>query len=307
MRVPGQPRILVVDDEPANIELIAKIFEDDCEVLFALDGEKATKIAGETVLDVILLDVMLPGMDGFEICSRLKASELTRDIPVIFITGSGDIEAETRGLELGAMDYIAKPINPPAVRMRVRNQIELKRAREQLARLATTDGLTGLANRRRFDEVLALEHARHSRSGVELGLIMLDIDHFKNFNDTYGHVRGDECLREVARAMASSLWRATDLAARYGGEEFACILPEARPPHGVRDVAERIRRAVENLNIPHGNSPTADHVTVSLGAIGICCRKTSGPSSLVARADEFLYRAKAQGRNQVVFSSGVEC
>ncbi|WP_255412101.1 diguanylate cyclase [Desulfonatronum sp. SC1] len=217
--ITGKPsaRILVVDDEPVNIELIADIFDRDHEILFAVNGEQALKVAAASIPDVILLDVMLPGMDGFEVCARLKADALTRDIPVIFITGLGDTAAETKGLELGAMDYIAKPINPPVVRMRVGNQIELKRARDQLARLASTDGLTGLANRRRFDETLAQENARHVRSRERVTLIMLDIDHFKLFNDTYGHVRGDECLRSVAGVLKAALHRATDLAARYGG------------------------------------------------------------------------------------------
>ena len=302
-----QSRILVVDDEPANIELIADIFEHDYEVLFAMNGEKALEIAAAAAPDLILLDVMLPGMDGFEVCSRLKAEPLTRDIPVIFVTGLGDTAAETKGLELGAMDYITKPINPPVVRMRVRNQIELKQARDQLARLATTDGLTGLANRRRFDEVLAMEHARHVRSGAKLALIMLDIDHFKLFNDTYGHVRGDDCLRAVAKVLKTTLHRATDLAARYGGEEFACILPDTIPPHGAHAVAERIRREVAGLNIPHGNSPTAGHVTVSLGVITACCTQDSDPSALVSLADKQLYRAKTAGRNQTCLAQDVNC
>ncbi len=299
-------RILVVDDEPVNIELIADIFEQEHEVLFAVNGEQALKLAATSAPDVILLDVMLPGMDGFEICSRLKADPLTRDIPVIFITGLGDTAAETKGLELGAMDYIAKPINPPVVRMRVSNQIELKRARDQMARLASTDGLTGLANRRRFDETLAQEHARHVRSGDDLALIMLDIDHFKLFNDTYGHVRGDECLRAVAVELKASLHRATDLAARYGGEEFICILPEAKSEPGARAVAERIRQAIADLNIPHGNAPTADHVTVSLGVVITRCDQTSTPDKIVARVDEQLYRAKSQGRNQVCLALGMD-
>ena len=299
-------RILVVDDEPVNIELIADIFDQDHDVLFAVSGEQALKLAATSSPDVILLDVMLPGMDGFEVCSRLKSDPLTRDIPVIFITGLGDTAAETKGLELGAMDYIAKPINPPVVRMRVSNQIELKRARDQLGQLASTDGLTGLANRRRFDEVLAREHSRHVRSGASLTLIMLDIDHFKLFNDTYGHVRGDECLRAVARVLQTSLHRATDLAARYGGEEFACVLPDSDSEAGALAVAERIRQGVADLNIPHGGSPTADRVTISLGVVITRCEQTTTPDKIVARADEQLYRAKSQGRNRVCLALGMD-
>ncbi len=300
-------RILVVDDEPANIELVAEIFEDTYEVLFAMDGKKALEIATTMAPDLILLDVMLPGMDGFEICSRLKADPLTRDIPVIFVTGLGDTKAETKGLELGAMDYITKPINPPVVKMRVKNQIDLKQARDQLARLATTDGMTGLANRRRFDEILHMEYARHVRSGTELALILLDIDHFKLFNDNYGHVRGDDCLRAVAQALSRTVHRATDLAARYGGEEFVCLLPDAVSSEGVQSVAERIRKSIEELNIPHGQSPTADRVTVSLGAITACCTQGTNPSALVSLADKQLYRAKTEGRNRTCFVQDVNC
>lgn len=302
-----QGRILIVDDEPSNIELVADIFDGLYEVLFALDGEKALEVAASSAPDVILLDIMLPGMNGFEVCKRLKTDPLTTDIPVIFVTGMGDTEAETKGLELGAMDYITKPINPPVVKVRVRNQIELKQARDQLAQLATTDGLTGLANRRRFDEVLAMEHARHARAGTELALIMLDIDHFKLFNDTYGHVRGDDCLRAVARVLKDTLHRVTDLATRYGGEEFICILPDSASPEGVLKVAERIRQAVSGLSIPHGNSPTADHLTISLGVITACCTKNTSPSQLVAQVDEQLYKAKTEGRNRITFAQRVNC
>ncbi|WP_462321775.1 response regulator [Halochromatium sp.] len=163
-------KILIVDDDPATVELIANLFRGQYEILFALTGEKALEIAASTEPDLILLDLMLPGIDGFAVCIQLKADPLTEAIPVLFITGRDDSAAETRALELGAMDYITKPINPLVLQIRVRNQIALKQARDRLARLATTDGLTGIANRRRFDEVLAQEHARHARSRARLGL-----------------------------------------------------------------------------------------------------------------------------------------
>lgn len=306
MNSDAQPRLLIVDDDNANIELLAGIFDDHYDILFAATGDKALKIAPLAQPDVILLDVMMPEMDGFEVCTRLKADPLTRGIPVIFITGMGETDAETRGLQLGAMDYISKPINPTVVKMRVDNQVALKRARDQLAQLATTDGLTGLANRRRFDEVLDLEYARHARSGAELAVIMIDIDHFKLFNDTYGHLRGDDCLRGVAGVIREALHRATDLAARYGGEEFACILPDTLPAKGVLAVAERIRQGVTDLHIPHGGSSTAEHVTVSLGAINGRCTRDMPPSNLVALADQQLYQAKQGGRNRVCFASGTQ-
>lgn len=299
MNVPAQPRILVVDDDRPVIELVDAIFGERCEVLFATNGEQALTLAGTAAPDVILLDVLLPGLDGFEVCARLKADPLTAEIPIIFVTGLGDTAAETRGLELGAMDYIAKPINPPVMRMRVDNQIELKRARDRLARLAVTDGLTGLANRRRFDEMLRLEHARHGRSGGYLTLVMIDLDHFKRYNDTYGHLRGDDCLRAVAGALERALLRPADLAARLGGEEFACILPETGPPEEVAAVAERIRQEVLRLALPHLASPTAPVVTISLGVATARCQGDRSPLDLLEAADAELYRAKSLGRNCV--------
>ncbi len=302
-----QSRLLVVDDDKSSIELIANVFANDYEVLFALDGETALKVALTSVPDLILLDVLLPGMDGFETRVRLQAEPLTCDIPTIFITALGDIEAETKGLALGAVDYIAKPINPPLVALRVKNHIELKRSRDRLAQLATLDGLTGLANRRRFDEVLATEFARHQRSARPLTLMMLDIDHFKAFNDSYGHVQGDDCLCSVAKVIAEQLYRGADLAARYGGEEFACILPEISTLDGVKAVAERIRGGVIERRIPHNASPTAPWVTVSIGAVSACCRREATPVDLVAKADTYLYRAKAAGRNCSDVATDIDC
>lgn len=303
-----QPRILVVDDRLTNIELIADIFGEEYEVLFATEGEKALEIAATENPGVILLDVMMPGMDGYEVCRRLKANHRTEEIPVIFITALGDEEAETRGLELGAVDYVAKPFRPAVVKMRVKNQIELKLAREQLTRLAITDGLTGLANRRHFDNVLTLEYARHSRSGSELSLIMLDIDQFKAYNDTYGHIKGDDCLRQVAHAIGSAVGRPPDLAARYGGEEFVCILPETNQA-GAVVVADRIRKAIIALAIPHGASNVADCVTASLGVVTTRCVQGKSVLNIVAQADEQLYAAKCGGRNRIEFDitySGAE-
>ena len=293
-----QPRILLVDDEPGSIELLAGIFGDEYEILFATEGEKAVGLALTEEPDVILLDVMMPGIDGYEVCRRLKAEERTADIPVIFITACGDLEAESRGLESGAMDYIHKPFTSSVVKVRTSNQIELKRAREALTRLSITDGLTQLANRRRFDEVIRREHARLARSDGQLSLLMLDLDHFKGYNDTYGHLQGDDCLRRVAAVIGGVIRRPADLAARYGGEEFVCILPETTHEGAVR-IAEKIRRNVEELAIPHGNSGVTDHVTVSLGVITARCTAEMGVSAIIAQADEQLYAAKAGGRNRV--------
>lgn len=291
-------RILVVDDEPTNIEVLADIFDDDYEILFATEGGKALEIAATAQPDVILLDVMMPIMDGHEVCRRLKMDRQTAGIPVIFITGLSDVAAETRGLELGAMDYVTKPFSPAVVKIRVRNQIELKCAKEQLIKLASTDGLTGLANRRRFDEMLAQEYARHTRSGAELSLIMLDVDHFKAYNDTYGHVSGDDCLRQIAGVIDGAIVRVSDMAARYGGEEFVCVLPET-DQNGARTIAEKIRLGIIALAIPHSGSSAASHVTASLGVVTARCFPEKSPLNIVAQADEQLYKAKSGGRNRI--------
>jgi diguanylate cyclase (GGDEF)-like protein len=293
-----QARILIVDDDPSNVELLAQIFEEEYEVLFATSGERALEVAATSQPDLVLLDVLMPGIDGFQVCARLKANRATVGISVIFITGLGDMDAETRGLELGAVDYVTKPINPAVVRMRVRNQVELKRARDTLTRLATTDGLTGIANRRHFDECLAREHARLSRIEVALSLVLCDIDHFKPYNDSYGHIQGDDCLRSVAQAIEGAMSRPADLAARYGGEEFVCLLPET-DAEGARAVGERIRAAVAALQIPHSESAVADHITISVGVATVRCRPGRSILAVVARADEQLYLAKSNGRDRV--------
>jgi diguanylate cyclase (GGDEF)-like protein len=294
-----RPRILVIDDESWNIELLGETLGSDYEVLFAMSGLAALEIASARAPDVILLDVKMPGMDGFEVCRRLKANPVTCEIPVIFITGSNDVVAETKGLELGAADYITKPINPGPTRSRVNTQVKLKRAQEKLAHLAATDGLTGLANRSSFDECLGYEYARHARSGTEMALIMLDIDHFKAFNDTYGHVCGDDCLRQVAHAIRRVTVRATDKIARYGGEEFVFLLPETHM-QGALLLAERIRLSISDLAMPHIHS-SHGHVTASLGVA--CCRIHPGKPvvDIVTQADIQLYAAKASGRNCVAY------
>ncbi|MEI6557530.1 MAG: diguanylate cyclase [Rhodospirillaceae bacterium] len=301
MTAPGKGHILICDDEPTNIEILVGIFEDDYEIIIALDGEQALDLARSERPDLVLLDVMMPGLDGYQVCARLKSEPETADIPVIFITGLGDERAETQGFDAGAIDYVTKPINPVIVRRRVSTHVELKKSRDRLAEMAVTDRLTGLANRRCFDQVLDLETRRLRRSGGLLSLVLLDVDHFKTYNDTYGHVAGDSCLQTVSATIRGAVNRATDLAARYGGEEFACILPST-PLAGAIDLAERIRLSVAGQTIPHRASATAPFVTVSLGVATIATPGADDReiAALVAAADTMLYRAKQTGRNRVV-------
>ncbi|NVZ08840.1 PleD family two-component system response regulator [Allochromatium humboldtianum] len=292
------PSILIVDDMPANIRVLADTLKSDYRVRVATSGAKALEIAaGSPPPDLILLDVMMPEMDGYEVCRRLKDDPRTSTIPIIFVTAKDEAEEEAHGLGLGAVDYIAKPFHLPIVRARVRTHVNLKRKTDLLDSLASLDGLTHIPNRRRFDEALKLEWARAAREGTSLAVAMLDVDYFKPYNDHYGHGRGDECLRRVADALSARLQRPADLAARYGGEEFVLLLPDTDAA-GALALAESCRAAVSALCIPHDYSAAADHVTLSIG-VAATQPPSDGASLLLARADEALYRAKSEGRNRV--------
>jgi diguanylate cyclase (GGDEF)-like protein len=255
-------------------------------------------MAQEGLPDLILLDALMPGMDGFTVCERLKADPRTQEIPVLFLTAlQGEVD-EIRALSAGAIDFIQKPINAATVLARVRNHIELKRSKDRLQELAVQDGLTFLSNRRHFDQVLAREWQRSRREGSPLALILGDVDCFKNFNDAYGHVAGDACLKAVAGAFQGALRRPADLAARFGGEEFVCLLPDTDEA-GARAVAEGITQAMAERALPHDHSHVAPHVTVSLGVAAVFPAMDEGAASLVAEADRRMYEAKrkAKARN----------
>jgi diguanylate cyclase (GGDEF)-like protein len=290
--------ILIVDDMPTNIEILSKTLGSTYEVLFATNGPDALSIAFDQNPDLVLLDVMMPEMDGYEVCRQLQQDARTRRIPIIFVTALDQEDEETKGLGLGAIDYITKPIRPPIVQARVRNHLELKRYRDFLENLSATDGLTGIANRRRLDECLAIEWRRARRNQTPLSLILLDIDLFKTFNDHYGHLAGDDCLRQLARTLSQCIRRPSDLLARYGGEEFACLMPDT-DPEGALLVAQQMWTSFSNLNIPHAYSPVADRVTLSLGVATMIPLIGQPLFDLIRRADECLYSAKHNGRNQI--------
>ena len=244
----GRPRVLIIDDVPNNIEVLGEALSQDYDVRFACSGQEGLTIAVADPPDVILLDVVMPEMDGFEVCRRLKDQDDLQNIPVIFVTARDAEEDQGIGLSLGAVDYITKPFNPALVRMRVRNHAESKRRADLLASLAMIDGLTHLPNRRRFDEQLELEWKRCQRDSLPLSLLLMDIDDFKGFNDRFGHGEGDSCLQRVAEALAKAAHRPTDLLARYGGEEFVALLPDT-DALGAWQVGERLRLAIEKLNM----------------------------------------------------------
>jgi|CXWL01.1.fsa_nt_gi diguanylate cyclase (GGDEF)-like protein len=292
----GTGRVLIVDDEPGNIRVLAEALGSDCEVRFATSGAQALEMAFEDAPDLVLLDVVMPGMGGFEVCRWLKSEARTRHVPVIFVTAMDELDDEERGFALGAVDYIVKPISPSIVRARARTHIELKRQRDLLEHLAWFDGLTGIANRRHFDEQLTLRWRAAQRSQTPLTLMLVDIDHFKQYNDNYGHTPGDDCLRLVGAALRAGFTRGDDLCARYGGEEFALILVDGDS----QAQAARVLQVIAHLNIAHAYSSVGPRVSVSAGAIEIVPSPQCQLTDTIARVDGLLYEAKHQGRNRCV-------
>jgi len=291
-------RILVVDDAMENVQILHQALRDEHEVLFALSGEKAIDIALAQQPDLILLDAVMPGMDGYAVCAALEASPRLQDIPVIFVTALSQPEDETRALEAGAVDFISKPFNVAVVRARVRSQLTIKRQADAMRELSLTDGLTGVANRRHFNDRLESEWRRCARANLPLSLIMIDIDHFKLYNDRYGHQAGDLCLQQVSAAMKRCAARPQDLLARYGGEEFILLLPQ-EGPQGAEVVAQRIQDEVRKLAVRHEASPTAPIVTVSMGlATAMPPLERQDANALIRSADANLYQAKQGGRNR---------
>ena len=291
-------RILIVDDIPANIKSLNAILAEDYNVIFATDWRKGLELADRMSPDIILLDIMMPDMDGYEICRRLKSDAWTREIPVIFITALDSEADEEKGLAIGAADYITKPFRPVIVRLRVRNHLQLKLQRDRLEALTMTDGMTGIANRRRFDQQLDEEWRRCARMHIPLSAVMMDIDCFKAYNDNYGHAAGDDCIRDVAQALATIPTRAGDLVARYGGEEFACLLP-GTGADGARTIAERLLDTVNDLEIPHAWSNVTGKVSISAGVGTMIPSGDAEPEELMKTADRLLYEAKNAGRNRV--------
>jgi diguanylate cyclase (GGDEF)-like protein len=329
-------KILLVDDTPTNIDVLIKTLEPEgYDLAIASGGEKALKIAKHFLPDLVLADVMMPDMNGFEMCRQLKMQDANQDVPVIFITARKEIEDMVEGFHSGGVDYITKPFQQEEVRARVRTHLQLRaflkqqkkfnqqlqqeirdrkraeealrKANQELRRLATLDGLTQVANRFQFDEYIRQEWRRLAREQGPLSLILCDVDYFKRYNDTYGHQKGDDCLRAIAKAITQSVRRPADLIARYGGEEFAVVLPNTKA-EGAIQVAETIRAQVQQLAIPHDQSLVSRYVTLSLGVCSIIPPKDNEPMALtvedlIACTDKALYEAKEKGRNCIILKT----
>lgn len=294
-------RVLVVDDSLVIQRLVqARLRNDGFDVVLCNDGKDALEVAKNVHPDVILLDVDMPGMNGYDTCKALKGDPETSFIPIIFLTSHTKIDDKVKGLDLGAIDYVAKPFDPIELRARVRSAYRTKYLMDLLAEKAQIDGLTGLSNRAFFDTRVKDEFERARRYNKPLSLVMTDVDRFKSVNDTYGHTFGDTVLSEVAEAMRH-VTRTTDVIARYGGEEFVAVLPE-QDLDGAIIFAKRARETIEALTLEHNNVPVK--ITSSFGVASTNEVGFSDVMHLVECADKALYGAKQGGRNRVYLWNG---
>jgi diguanylate cyclase (GGDEF)-like protein len=296
-------KVLIVDDTLANIDILVHICKQkDLEVSIAKNGSAALELIGQKKPDLILLDIMMPGINGYEVCRKLKEQEDTKDIPVIFITALSDTLNVVKGFEVGGVDYIVKPFEAMEVLARVRTQLSLQKLAtekneliRELDSLARIDPLTGLSNRRDIMEILNNEQFRYERYGKTYAVIMGDIDHFKKINDQFGHDTGDYILKGVANSLKNEV-RKVDFLSRWGGEEFLVVLPETNLSGGAK-VAELILKSLQKEKFKFNGKDIS--VTMSFG---IGCHTGEGMTldELLKMADERLYAAKERGRNQVV-------
>jgi len=319
--------VFLVDDQAMIAEAVRRaLAEEDFDFYYCQDPTEAVKKAMELKPTIILQDLVMPDIDGLTMLKFYRANQMLAKVPIIVLSTKEDPEIKSKAFEYGANDYLVKLPDKVELIARVRyhsqgyiNQMErdqafrdLEKSQQELAaantileKLSSLDGLTGVPNRRRFDEVMKREWHRSIRHSTAFSLVMIDIDFFKLYNDTYGHQGGDDCLKRVAAALEDAARRETDMVARYGGEEFAAILPETGSK-GAYEVAEALRASVEALNIAHESSKVCDHVTISVGVATWLPEKGSGPEQLLAAADAALYQSKENGRNQVT-SGGVQC
>ncbi|MGD1702345.1 GGDEF domain-containing response regulator [Dapis sp. BLCC M229] len=323
------PRILIVDDEKTIRLILRRILEKDgYQVIEANNGEECLEICQKQLANMILMDAMMPGMDGFTCCGKLHKLLGENSPPVLMITVLDDQASVDLAFQVGATDYVTKPIHWAVLRQRVRRLLEiqwamselrrqvekqqmltekLEKVNQELERLASVDSLTMIANRRQFDRFIETEWKRAQRNDLPLSIIICDVDFFKAYNDTYGHPAGDSCLKKVADIIIRNVGRPADLVARYGGEEFVIVLSET-DREGAVHIAEKIRQSIKDAGIPHQGSKVTNCVTISCGVASrkLCLGKEkseSQPSDLIRKADLALYEAKFQGRDRVCVDS----
>ncbi|MDR1701731.1 MAG: diguanylate cyclase [Sporomusaceae bacterium] len=294
--------VLVVDDSKLNRKILRDILEEEYTVYTAPDGPNALDITRQHLPDLIMLDVVMPEMDGFEVLASLKKSEETKNIPVLFITGLNKAEDEMKALAAGAVDYINKPFNNVVVKLRVRHQIKIVNQLRIIERLSLVDTLTNLPNRLSFNNRLSWEWQRAAREQRPVSILLLDLDKFKNYNDTYGHLAGDAVLRETAQRFRRELKRGDDFIARWGGEEFVALLANTGK-EGAFIVAENLRAAIEGDPFPLSDGRMVK-VTVSVGTNTQIPTSHSLSEKFIDQADKALYTAKNTGRNKVCQHDG---
>lgn len=302
----NQHLILIVDDERLNrIQLRFLLEQEGYRIAEAKNGQDAITIFQELQPEIVLLDAMMPNMNGFDCCTQLLSLNCSRKTAVLMITSLDDQESVDRAFTAGAVDYITKPIHWPVLRQRIRRLIQQSQIQQKqklltqkLEKLATVDGLTQLANRRKFEEYFSQEWRRMGREQMPFSLILCDIDFFKLYNDTYGHRDGDRCLQKVAQAISTTARRSGDLVARYGGEEFAVVLPNT-DVEGATQVAQKMCFAVTKMAIPHYHSQVSSHVTISAGVTTVFPQPNCDFEGMIIAADKALYLAKSMGRNRV--------
>jgi two-component system chemotaxis family response regulator WspR len=320
-------RVLLVDDQAIVGEALRRMLEGEADIVlhYCPDPTRAMSDALEFQPTVILQDLVMPEIDGLVLLRFFRANPVTKNTPIVVLSSKEDPKIKSDAFKLGATDYLVKFPDQIEVVARIRAhtrtylaqqqrdeayrvlhemQLELEKKNGELQRLSCLDGLTGIGNRRRFDEYLEGEWLRAARDGRALSLIMIDIDHFKAYNDNYGHQGGDECLRKVARTLDAGLKRPADVAARYGGEEFAIVMPDT-DLDGAALIAEQLRASVDMLCLPHALSKTTDHVTISLGVSSAIPGTGKDPASLIKMADAALYEAKESGRNRAHTAAAV--
>ena len=294
-------KILVIDDSAVQGEFLSSILKGDYDVTVCQSAAEGLRAANEGDYSLILLDVIMPEMDGFMLLRELKSTELTRHIPVILLTSLADVQYEERGLLLGAVDYVAKPFSPVIIRARVYTHIQLYHYQSKFRQQAMVDDLTGVANRRRYEGESLAKWREAMRFSLPFSVCMFDIDKFKLYNDTFGHQAGDKVIAAVAQTVSSYFHRATDLFARYGGEEFVAVFV-GNDGQSAFEFLKTVRQAVEDLHIPH-NSPVCQWVTISVGGASVVPKSGDSYDTYLKLADAMLYDAKRLGRNQVVWSN----